>query len=206
MAKESHDPIQEQLIAARRSQILDAATRVFAEKGFHSATIRDVAKAAGIADGTIYNYFENKTGLMLGILNRLNESERRDDDLAQMNAMDLRAFFQTYMAQRYAVITQEGLNVFRAILPEVLVNPELQEQYLQQIIEPTFVLAEKHFGQMIEDGKITPLNVPLALRVMSATFLGLLVLRMIGDGVVESQWDELPGLLATMTLDGLIPR
>ena len=35
------DPIQAQLIAARRTQILDAATKVFAEKGFERATIKD---------------------------------------------------------------------------------------------------------------------------------------------------------------------
>jgi AcrR family transcriptional regulator len=41
---EVHDPIQERLIAARRVQILDAATRVFAEKGFHRATVRHIAR------------------------------------------------------------------------------------------------------------------------------------------------------------------
>ena len=39
----------------RRQHILDAATRVFAAKGFHRATIRDIAAAAGVADGSIYN-------------------------------------------------------------------------------------------------------------------------------------------------------
>ena len=55
MARDKQDPIQEQLIQARRDQILKAAVAVFAEKGFQKATIRDVAKMAGIADGTIYN-------------------------------------------------------------------------------------------------------------------------------------------------------
>src|SRR5437660_7884477 len=72
------DTQQELLIAARRSQILDAATKVFAEKGFHPTTIKDIAREASIADGTIYIYFENKTALMLGILDRMNETEQRD--------------------------------------------------------------------------------------------------------------------------------
>ncbi len=40
------DPIQELVTAARRKQILDAATQVFAEKGFHRATIKDIARVA----------------------------------------------------------------------------------------------------------------------------------------------------------------
>ncbi len=47
--------------------ILDAAVRVFAEKGFHGARISDVADAAGVADGTIYLYFKNKDDLLLSI-------------------------------------------------------------------------------------------------------------------------------------------
>ncbi|MDX1990860.1 MAG: helix-turn-helix domain-containing protein [bacterium] len=68
------DAIQQQLIAARRNQILDAAAVVFAEKGFHPTTIRDVAKQAGIADGTIYNYFDSKPALLLGIFERMRDS------------------------------------------------------------------------------------------------------------------------------------
>src|SRR5260370_2920445 len=72
------DPIQELVTAARRKQILDAATQVFAEKGFHRATIKDIARMAGIADGTIYTYFASKTEVLLGILHRLNESTERE--------------------------------------------------------------------------------------------------------------------------------
>src|SRR5215510_1166121 len=113
-----NDPIQEQLIAARRNQILDAATKVFAEKGFQRATIRDVAKTAGIADGTIYNYFENKTALMLGILDRLNETEQREADIAQVEQMDLRTFIEAYIRQRLTFLTEEGLDIFQVILSE----------------------------------------------------------------------------------------
>src|SRR5436305_14297060 len=97
------DSLQEQLIAARRNQILDAATKVFAAKGFHPTTIRDIAREAGIADGTIYNYFENKTALMLGILDRLNESDRRAEDFSQFSAGDVRSFMKAYLLHRFQV-------------------------------------------------------------------------------------------------------
>jgi AcrR family transcriptional regulator len=205
MARDKQDPVQEQLIRVRREQILAAATNVFAEKGFQRATIRDVAKAAGIADGTIYNYFENKTALMMGILNQLNETDRRDDDLAMSGEMDLRTFFEGYIRQRYDYMSEEGLDILRAILPEVLVNPELREAYVAQIIAPTFKMGEKHFQRLVEMGKIRPLDVPLSMRVMSSTFLGLMILRIIGEPEVESRWDELPAIVATMLLDGMKP-
>lgn len=53
------------LVEERQTQILTAAARVFAAKGFDRATIRDVARAAGLAEGSIYNYFHDKQDLLV---------------------------------------------------------------------------------------------------------------------------------------------
>ena len=50
---------------AKRELILDAAIRVLAEQGFQKTKVRDIAKAAGVADGTIYLYFKNKDDLLI---------------------------------------------------------------------------------------------------------------------------------------------
>jgi TetR/AcrR family fatty acid metabolism transcriptional regulator len=52
---------------ASRERILLAAGPVFAEKGYLSARVADVARKAGVADGTIYLYFRNKEDLLLCI-------------------------------------------------------------------------------------------------------------------------------------------
>ena len=153
--------LQEQLIAAKRDQILDAAVKVFAEKGFHKATIRDVAKAAGVADGTIYNYFENKQALMLGILNRLNQTEQREQDIAQSTEMDIRSFTSAYMKQRFAVLGDEQYKVLRVLLSEMLINQDLRALYMQQIVEPTFTIAEKYFQVWVDRGSVKPYDIPL---------------------------------------------
>jgi TetR/AcrR family transcriptional regulator, fatty acid metabolism regulator protein len=49
----------------KRARILDAAVKVFAERGFHSATVAEIARGAGVADGTIYLYFKGKDDLLL---------------------------------------------------------------------------------------------------------------------------------------------
>ena len=44
----------------RRAQLLDASRQVFAERGYHRASVSDIITAAGVARGTFYNYFESK--------------------------------------------------------------------------------------------------------------------------------------------------
>lgn len=197
------DPIQAQLIAARRSQILDAATKVFAKKGFRRATIRDVAKAAHIADGTIYNYFKNKTALLLGILDRLNETPEREAHFSQAAKMDIRDWVRSYIQQRYKALGPEGLNLFQVVLSEVLVNRELRDLYSKQVIQPTYDLAGRYFRQWVKDGSLKPIDPALALRVISGMFLGVLMQRLMGDPVLGARWDEVPDVIAEIILNGV---
>ena len=57
--------------AARRKEILDGALRVFAEKGYHGAHVRDIIDEVGIARGTFYLYFESKNAIFLELLDGL---------------------------------------------------------------------------------------------------------------------------------------
>lgn len=54
----------------KRERILDAAERIFAKHGFFAAKVSDVAKEAGVADGTIYLYFKNKDDLLISLFER----------------------------------------------------------------------------------------------------------------------------------------
>ena len=57
------------IVGDKYQRILDAAASVFAEKGFHSARVSDVAERASVADGTIYLYFRNKEELLMTTIN-----------------------------------------------------------------------------------------------------------------------------------------
>ena len=81
-----------------------------------------MAKAAGIADGTIYIYFENKTALLLGILDRLNETDQRQAHFDQSADMDIDAFFRLHLRQRLETLGPKGMQVIQIVLSEILVN------------------------------------------------------------------------------------
>jgi TetR/AcrR family fatty acid metabolism transcriptional regulator len=55
----------------KRQRILDAAVQVFARKGFSASRISDVASAAGIADGTVYLYFESKDDILIKLFDEV---------------------------------------------------------------------------------------------------------------------------------------
>jgi TetR/AcrR family fatty acid metabolism transcriptional regulator len=86
--------------ADKRERILDAAERIFARHGFFAAKVSDVAKEAGVADGTIYLYFKSKDDLLISLFGRrmqqLNAALRTA--IAGKSPRDqLRAFVRTYL-------------------------------------------------------------------------------------------------------------
>ncbi len=190
------------VVLARREQIVEAATRVFAQKGFRRATTREVARAAGVSEGTIYNYFEGKDALLMAILERLNETERRAEDFEEGMATDFPGFLKEYLRRRMSFIW-ENREVFRVVLSEMLVNAELRELYLRRVVEPTMRIAEENFRSRMEQGEVRETDAPLATRSVAGAVLGVLVLGLLGDEEVGSRADEIPDVLAGLLVHGL---
>jgi AcrR family transcriptional regulator len=58
----------------RRRQIIDAALKVVAEKGYHNATIADIARELQVGHGTIYRYFKNKLDIASSVIQDIIEN------------------------------------------------------------------------------------------------------------------------------------
>ncbi len=197
------DSVQEQLIAARRNQILDAAAIIFAEKGFRATTTKDIAKAADIAEGTIYNYFANKTALLFGIFERMKEMTLQGADFSQLAGADLRTFMRIYFHHPLMALKADNFALFRVVISEMMVNEELRTLYNQQILEPTITLGEQLFRQWAEQRMVKPIDISLTMRVIAGMMMGLMLEYTIGDKTLEAKWDALPDFLANLLLDGL---
>jgi AcrR family transcriptional regulator len=201
----TEDPIREQLIEARRNQILDAAASVFAEKGFHRATTKEIASAAGVSEGTIYNYFDSKADLLIGIMSRLVELQQLSGELTDGLQADVKDFFSAVLGQRMSRIPQSQ-EMIQAILPEVLVNLELRERFYQQYVLQLTKLLEQYVETRIKLGHIRPVDVPLTVRTIQGMFVGLLVLRILGDETLLAKWEDLPEAVASLIFDGVRPK
>jgi TetR/AcrR family fatty acid metabolism transcriptional regulator len=194
----------DQLSTARRKQILDAAERVFAAKGFHPTTIKDISREAGIADGTIYNYFENKNALILALIDRVNELNRSQfEALASLSIPDFRQFMVEFLRQRLQNIQRDNFALTRVVVSEILVNETLREQYHHTIMTPNFTAMEAIFRHWAHQQAIDISQIDLTIHAVSGMLLGIITQCMLGDEQLLAQWDSLPEYLTDFILRGL---
>lgn len=199
------DSLHEQLTATKRAHILNAAGQVFAEKGFHATTVRDVARRAGVADGTIYNYFENKHALLLGLFDELTRTVRGNVDPAGLAELDLRGFLRVSFSHPLQAFQASQFELFRVILSEVMVDRELGERFQAQILAPMIEGGEGFARMWAARHGVTLARGGLNMRVVCGLVIGLLVQRALGDETLVAAWDDLPGALADLLLGGLVP-
>jgi AcrR family transcriptional regulator len=109
---------------ARRAQLLDAAKRVFVRRGYSTANIADICEEAGVARGTIYQYFRNKRDVLIALL----------DDVAARAAKVL-AERPSVKVPRGATMNAAMIEQFcRARLREMLTALFADEQTLRLIL------------------------------------------------------------------------
>jgi AcrR family transcriptional regulator len=193
---------RERLKREREERILDAAATVFAGKGYHAATIREIAAVADVADGTIYNYFDSKFDLLIGILSRVGEVEHLPIELVQALEGDPRDFFVAAFRARMGHMA-ESEEMLKAVLPQVFVHPELGARFYDEYVGRIARLLEPYVAAQIDRGRIRPVSAPLVTRVVQSMFIGLLFLRILGDERLRADWDQVPELMAMVVFDGL---
>ena len=133
-------------ISTRKStkdRILGAALEVFAEKGFHLATVDEIAVRADLGKGTLYRYFANKETLFSELVRlRLEELERSanavldgHDDVLTMIVKYLRIYFEFFDRNQrlYRLIVEQHLDV----------GEQVQDLYVKKVIRRVPLLKRK---------------------------------------------------------------
>jgi AcrR family transcriptional regulator len=196
---------RERRISARQDAILAAAARLFAEKGYHRTTTKEIADAADVSEGTIYKYFASKDELLLGIMAHLSEQTQLGSRLTQSLPDDARQFFISMLKYRQNFVEQ-NYNMLKATLSEILVNPELSRRYYDEMMVPSLAQLEEHIQARIELGQVRPVDRGMAARMIIAVAMGLFLLRSLGDPLLQPPADgsdHLPEEVASFFFDGL---
>ena len=202
MRAKSSGPKRKRKVPDRRSEILTAAAKVFSEKGYQRTTTRDIAEAAQVSEGTIYNYFKSKDELLIALMMDLKDGLQLESKLDRGSTAGSRSLVLDLLNDRQNFVS-ENYGTLKAVLAEILVNPELNERYYRELVEPVFKHLETHLKAHSDRGQIEVEDTAIATRIILGTIMGLFLLHTLGDPVVRENWEKMPDQVVDLLFDGL---
>jgi TetR/AcrR family fatty acid metabolism transcriptional regulator len=118
----------------KRRQILDAAVRVFARKGFHTSRVGDIAEEAGVAHGLLYHYFSSKDEVLETVfrenwavlLERIHAVEESGESAREQLRHVAAILLRTWLHEP---------DVVRVLVREIARSPEVQER-IGELVKP----------------------------------------------------------------------
>ncbi len=113
-----------------RTKIVTAATQCFIRKGFHATSMRNIAKAAGVSLGNIYNHFDRKTDLVLAISADETAGIIEAADFFETTDMSTLPAVMTFVDEYLKEVTAPGVGVLIIeIAAEAARNDEVAEAF-----------------------------------------------------------------------------
>lgn len=184
---------QDTELTEKQKRIIIAAIQAFAEKGFASTSTSEIAKNAGVAEGTIFRHYRTKKDLLISIVEPMMKKfiapfVMRDlEKVLNQEFETFEDFLRAMIRNRISFIGKNML-LFKILIQEIPFQPELKELFKKYIgvkVIERFIKVVHHYQ---EKGEIVDLPPSTIIRVTVSTLFGYLIAKNLL--LPELEWDE----------------
>ncbi len=196
------------VVEDRREQIIDAAMRVFSQKGFTRATNKDIAREAGITPGLIYHYFENKEALLKAIVEGRSPLRLVSSLSPQVLMLPPEVFLRFVILQVLGIVEGENfVQLLRVLLPEVIHNPTMS-QMGTGVLQRVLGFLASYFASKMDAGELCQVDPSLTAQVLMGCVVGFVLRRQIllDQLALEYSHEEIADAVVETVIKGLLPR
>lgn len=194
----------------RQWQILNAAIKVFAEKGYGSSRTSEIAKEAEVAEGTIFRYYKTKKDLLMGLIipfatkfirplvlqSLIKIAENKEDK-------SIDEVLRAVIVDRIDLV-RKNVPLIKTILIEASYKPELLEILKEEVISKGIPVIAKLIGNYAEKGEIRDVEPVFILRSIVSIIGGYIFLSSIFPEYFAGEGDKKEAdKLADVLLNGI---
>ena len=166
----------------RNAEILDAARKVFAARGYAEASVEAIARAAGLAKGTLYLYYPSKKEIYWAALRSglggLAREIRRRVSAAETIEAKIRAFMHTKIA--YFERNRDFFRIYYAEAGNVVRHPAYSHEHFQDLYLQQMQVLESALRQAVRDRAIRRIDARAAAFVILDVTRGAVLQRLLG--------------------------
>lgn len=146
-----------------KEKIFDVSIDLFSKNGFNDTAVREIAKQAGIREGSIYNHYKNKEAILDAIIDyfksELYQGQIPDEEIADLMDQGPEVYFE-FGAKVFMdrINTPRMEKIWRLLLIETYRNEKIREFFKKEILDEPLKGWENIFNIMIEKKMIKPVN------------------------------------------------
>lgn len=184
-----------------RTKIIEAAIKLFSNRGYNAASVDDICAEAGISKGAFYHHFKSKQELFLALLD--DWLQTIDNAIAASQDLSAPETF-TRMTEAFPYIFEtagDGLPMFL----EFWLQASRDKKIWEASIAP-YRRYHKHFTSLIkkgvDEGSFVEVDPELASRMIVSTAMGLLLQSLLDPKGAD--WEKVARDSTTMLVDGLL--
>ncbi|MBK1988564.1 TetR/AcrR family transcriptional regulator [Sphaerospermopsis aphanizomenoides BCCUSP55] len=192
--------------AQTRNRILQAAQRLFASQGFEGTTTRDLAQAAGVAEGTLFRHFTNKKAILVEVATN-GWVDILTDLLTELSEMGSYKAVAQVMRRRMWNL-RKNADMMRVCFMEVQFHPDLRDRIQTEVISKMTDVAEAFFQTAMDKGIYRQMNANLVAKV----FLGMFAIAGFSDSTLidpnasPQEMQQMAEGLADIFLNGVLAK
>lgn len=174
---------------ARREQILKAATRCFARKGFQRTTMREICAAARLSAGSVYTWFPSKKAIIQELLRRRSQSFRAALELAPG---DPRVAIRAYLDTVRQAAEDPAVGWLNIHLVSAAARDAFARNTMRQVTRDGVEVLEAAFRQLLKGQASQAAG---RARLLQAAAFGIVIQSLLDPGTGEASFDLVDLLL-----------
>ncbi|WP_430790296.1 TetR/AcrR family transcriptional regulator [Virgibacillus flavescens] len=179
----------------KQEKIIEAAIELIAEKGYHNTSTSEIAKKAGVAEGTIFRHYRTKKDLLVAIVSPVIMkstvpimAEKFVNQVFQQPHTSFEELLEIFIRNRFEFV-KSNIPLIRILIQELAFHPDIQASFKEAFLTKIYPAVSKALDFYKNKGEIQQaLPNETILRMIGPTILGFIVTRFIVQP--DKDWDD----------------
>ncbi|WP_042142216.1 TetR/AcrR family transcriptional regulator [Paucisalibacillus sp. EB02] len=183
----------DQNLTEKQKGILAAATDLFAEKGYAATSTSEIAKKAGVAEGTIFRHYKSKKDLLLTIVSPtlikvIGPSVKKDiNKVLDKEFSTFQDFIRAMVSNRIKFV-KNNIPLIRVVIQELPFHEELKKQVIEHIGKEVFERLREIVRHFQARGQIIDMHPDTIIRVVASSIFSYIITSYVI--LPEVEWNE----------------
>jgi AcrR family transcriptional regulator len=192
-------------IERRQQEILDAAARIFAERGYGDATTKEIAEAVDIAEGTLYHYYGGKREILVAIIEKIGGHVQQI--LQRADRLESRQDLVDLAADAYQVFLSR-LPFSRTLFIEAWMDDDILQNVVLEQIQRLKLDIQEFINKRVGQGIFRPVDPELTARMLISLCIVPVVpvMRGMQPTLSARECQDLAQSVIDLIFDGLYAR